>query len=461
MVKPGARDIFPAAWDDSMPTGESDAANWASRACIRARILLNCSHAGTGRGTPGVAPGPSRRCATSEESELVQPMDLLETTKLTRGFGDLVAVDMNWNPLALAGVAVAVLVGAACFATRSLITHQSDRNSSHATRWLSWFLGGALLAAVVVAALHFSEERAFVRLAQRAEPVWLVVAVFLQAGTYVAQGGIWRRVGAAAGYQLSRKTAFELGLAKLFADQALPSAGVSSSVLIAKALEQRQVPSAAVKASVLINIASYHLAYVVALAGALVIVAWREQTNVLVVTTAVIFMLFSLGLSAAVLALSGHRHERLVGKLRKFPAARTTLDFLAGADARLVRSPRVLSGTIALQLGIVLLDAATVWALIAALGVAASVTGVFASFMIASLFRTMGIVPGGLGTFEATSVLMLRMVGVDLAVALAATLLFRGLSFWLPMLPGYWFSRRAIASTSSVAAADTRRALGH
>jgi Mg2+-importing ATPase len=75
-------------------------------------------------------------------------------------------------------------------------------------------------------------------------------------------------------------------------------------------------------------------------------------------------------------------------------------------------------------------------------------TGVFASFMIASVFRTMGIVPGGLGTFEATSVLTLRMVGVDLAVALSATLLFRGLSFWLPMLPGYWFSRRVVAPRS-------------
>jgi P-type Mg2+ transporter len=36
-------------------------------------------------------------------------------------------------------------------------------------------------------------------------------------------------------------------------------------------------------------------------------------------------------------------------------------------------------------------------------------------------------------------VLMLRMVGIDVAVALSATLLFRGLSFWLPMLPGYWW----------------------
>src|SRR4029079_15403130 len=55
-----------------------------------------------------------------------------------------------------------------------------------------------------------------------------------------------------------------------------------------------------------------------------------------------------------------------------------------------------------------------------------------------------GIVPDGLGTFEATSVSMLRMVGIDVAVALSATLLFRGLSFWLPMLPGYWCTHRLL-----------------
>jgi hypothetical protein len=48
--------------------------------------------------------------------------------------------------------------------------------------------------------------------------------------------------------------------------------------------------------------------------------------------------------------------------------------------------------------------------------------------------------------FEATSVLMLRMVGIDVAVALSATLLFRELSFWLPMLPGYWCSHRLLVA---------------
>jgi len=54
--------------------------------------------------------------------------------------------------------------------------------------WLSLFVGVALLAAVIAAALRFSEERAFIRLAERAEPWWLMAALLLQAATYVAQG---------------------------------------------------------------------------------------------------------------------------------------------------------------------------------------------------------------------------------------------------------------------------------
>jgi hypothetical protein len=36
--------------------------------------------------------------------------------------------------------------------------------------WVPWFLGAAVLAAVIVATLRFSEQRAFVRLIERAQP---------------------------------------------------------------------------------------------------------------------------------------------------------------------------------------------------------------------------------------------------------------------------------------------------
>jgi uncharacterized membrane protein YbhN (UPF0104 family) len=143
-----------------------------------------------------------------------------------------------------------------------------------------------------------------VQLAERAQPWWIGAGTALQVGTYVAQGWIWRLVGAAADYRLSWTAALELAFAKLFTDQALPSAGLSSGILIAKGLERRRLPSTAVNASVLVNVASYHLAYVTALLGALVMLQRRGDANALVMVTAVLFLLFSLGLSVAVLVLS-------------------------------------------------------------------------------------------------------------------------------------------------------------
>jgi uncharacterized membrane protein YbhN (UPF0104 family) len=61
-----------------------------------------------------------------------------------------------------------------------------------ALRWFSWVVGLAMLAAVIIAARHFSEERALVRITERSQPWWLAIAVVVQAGTYLAQGETWR-----------------------------------------------------------------------------------------------------------------------------------------------------------------------------------------------------------------------------------------------------------------------------
>ena len=308
--------------------------------------------------------------------------------------------------------------------------------------WLSWMVGAAILIAVVIAVLHVSEAREFIDVAGRAKPWWLVVAVCLQGATYVAQGEIFRRVPRAGGYHLPLRAAYELSLAKLFIDQALPSAGIGSTILVTKALERRSVPRAVVAASMVINIASYHAAYVACLSVALALTTSRGGTRVPVLVVSVLFVAFSVAVTMGLLLLSGRDVDRVAAKLRRFPALRNALVFLKDADPHLTRRASLQVEATAWQTVIFLLDAGTMWVLIQALGTTASPRGVFASFMIASVFRTVGIVPGGLGTFEATSVWTLSLLGVSVPVGLAATLLFRGLSFWLPMLPGWWVSRR-------------------
>ena len=70
----------------------------------------------------------------------------------------------------------------------------------------------------------------------------------------------------------------------------------------------------------------------------------------------------------------------------------------------------------------------------------------YVSFIMVSMAATLGPIPLGLGTFEAACIGMLSLLGVAIETALAVTLLQRGRTFWLPMLPGLWLARREIAS---------------
>jgi Mg2+-importing ATPase len=311
--------------------------------------------------------------------------------------------------------------------------------------WLPWLLGAAILAAVVLAALHFAEERAFVNLLEQVKPTWLLAALALQAATYLAQAGTWLTVLHRAGAQVPFGYACGLSLQKLFVDQALPSMGLSGTAAVVAALEQRGVARPAVTAAVAVDIGCYFAAYVLSLGAALVIFVMNGHASTLIVTAAAMFLVFGGSLATAVLALSGRAPGPRTQRLLRMPGIHRAAELLRDADPHLARDPRLLLRATVLQLAIFALDASTLWVLIRALGLVASPGAVFASFMLASLLRTVGFMPGGLGTFEAAAVSALTLAGTPVAVGLSATLLFRGLSFWLPMLPGLAIARRLLS----------------
>lgn len=88
------------------------------------------------------------------------------------------------------------------------------------------------------------------------------------------------------------------------------------------------------------------------------------------------------------------------------------------------------------------LDASTLAVMLAAVGVRPDPLACLAAQVMAQVATTVGLVPGGLGTFEAGSVATLTLTGTPAAAALSATLLLRGFTFWLPMLPGLVLLRR-------------------
>lgn len=308
--------------------------------------------------------------------------------------------------------------------------------------WLSWLIGAALVSGVVLVGVKASQARQLWDLLQHVRPTWLGIAIGWQILTYGAQAEVWRLVARAAREPIQWRKAWQLSIAKLFIDQALPSAGLASSAVSVEALRGWGMSQPHALAAAALNLVSYNLSYVAALVVALGYGLMFGHTNIWIMGLGVLFTLFCLGTSAAILALGGRPGWKDRWRVMRWPGVRDALEFVREADPELTRRPALIAATTSYQLGIILLDTLTLIALIESLGAHGAPMAVFVSFMIASLVRTMGFVPGGLGTFEASSVLTLRAAGLSVPVALSATFLFRGVTFWLPMLPGFLASRQ-------------------
>jgi P-type Mg2+ transporter len=325
---------------------------------------------------------------------------------------------------------------------------EEEQHYSRSALWLTWLLGAAMFVTVVGVALQFTDVESFTRLLTQAEPLWLVGALALQVLTYMAQGQVFRVVLKAGAQPLSLWEAGKLSVMKLFVDQALPSSGISGAFAVVASFVRLGFAKPLVLASLVLDLSGYFLAYAVSVGVALPVVILQGHATPAVITACLVFVAVSLLLAVITPRLAGNRH--LVAHLpgQHFSIVARIASLLTGADKQLVRSRGLLWRITLLELLIIVLDSATLWVLVRALGVSAPPLGLFAGFMLASVLRSIGIVPGGLGAFEAAAVVTLHWVGVNIAVALSATLLFRGLTFWLPMLPGLWLAHREWRSTA-------------
>lgn len=327
-------------------------------------------------------------------------------------------------------------------------THTSTAMPTGSSPWktaLSWLSGLLILAGVVVVALHFTELQKLAELARKAEPAWLLLAAALQAGTYFAAAGAWWIVLRRTKQPRNYLDMVPLGLAKLFTDQALPTGGVGGTLLVVSGLHRRGVFKGIAMATLLIGMISFYAAYLVAVAIAFVILFLHHALNSILVAGTGIFVVIALAVPLGVLLVRRWVRVWPFSLLVKvLPALGVLVEAMEEAPAKAMRDPVALGVTGLFQFSVFVLDAATLWTVLHALGSEAGPAEAFASFMAASVAATVGPVPLGLGTFEAVSTATLHLQGQPVETALAATLLLRGFTFWLPMLPGLILARREL-----------------
>lgn len=305
-----------------------------------------------------------------------------------------------------------------------------------------WLFGVLVIAALVAAVAHFGELEHVAAIARHARPGWLLAAVLLQLATYgfVALG--WRAVLRRAGARQPLPRLLRVAFAKLFADQVIPSAGMGGNLLLVDRLTALGVPRGVAVATLLVAMIGYYAAYALLALLTLFTLWLHRAASPLLVGIVTTFLLVALAIPALALWLRHRGSKPLPAWVEGIRPVRALLDVVGEAPAELVSDRRLLLVVTAFSALVFLADAATMAACLAALGQPLAPATAFIALMMASIAATLAPIPMGLGSFEATSTAMLVMLGVQVEAALAATLLLRTLTLWLPLVPGLFLIRK-------------------
>ena len=324
--------------------------------------------------------------------------------------------------------------------------HSGDdrQDSGLVTNWRSWLLAALLIAGVVIAVLHWGDVKKFAELVAHSRPLWLVAAVAAQLLTYVSLAAEWGIVLQAGKCRARFGKLLGLTVAKHFADQMVPTAGMSGNVVVVDRLQAIGASRAVALATLIMTIIAYYASYGVVSLIALFLLWIHGHTSWVIIG----LIAASLALSAAVPALAlwlQRKGAKAIPKwLRQIRTVCELFEMVKEAPTGLVRNLRLIGYLTLLNGSVFLLDGLTMQLCLYALGLYVPFSIVFSAFIIASIVVTLGPIPMGLGSFEAVSIGMLRAMGVPFEAALSATLLFRGYTLWAPLIPGMFAARRQL-----------------
>lgn len=310
--------------------------------------------------------------------------------------------------------------------------------------WRAWFFGIFLVAALVGAVLHFGEIRNFGRLLAQAQPAWLALAVALQISTYASVASGWSAVLSAAGTPRPLPPLVRIAIGKLFADQAVPSAGMGGNILLVDQLRALRVRRGTAVAALLISMIGFYAAYAVFAIIMLALLWLHDQATALMAGLVTTFLLVALAIPSLALWLRHRGSQPLPPRIERIGVVRALLASVAQAPAALLANRRLLAIVTGCNALVFLADAGSLFACLQALGQPVSPETAYIALIMASIVVTLGPIPLGLGSFEATAVATLGLLGTPVEAALAGTLLLRLLTLWLPLIPGLFIMRAGL-----------------
>jgi len=239
-----------------------------------------------------------------------------------------------------------------------------------------------------------------------------------------------------------------IAITKLLADQVIPTAGMGGNILLVDRLTALGTPRGAAVAALLVSMLSFY-AIDAALALLKLSLLWLHHQATLLVGVVTTFLIVALAIPSLALWLRRRGSRPLPERIKRLRPISSLLHIIGEAPPALVSDRPLLIRVAALNGLVFLADAATLKVCLMALGQPAPFETAFIALPAASVVVTLGPIPLGPGSFEASCTGMLSLLGVPVASAMAGTLLLRSITVWLPLLPGLLLMRHAVSARNS------------
>ena len=311
-----------------------------------------------------------------------------------------------------------------------------------------------LMLSIVFIIGQFAELQALVETVQRGDWRFLALALIIQTAWLMNLAATYLVIFHSLGIEEKVENLLLIATAANFINIVAPSAGVGGmAVFIAEARRRNYSPARAAIASALHLFFDY-LGFMVVLALGMIVLFRRDHLTMVEITSSII--LVSIASVLAVLLFLGMKSAEALGKALAWMARMvnrlvhplTHRQYLSEARAHefardaaeglheLRRQPGNMLAPIALALVNKTLLISVLLFVFLAFKVPISAGTLVAGFSIGYLFLIVSPTPAGLGIVEGALTITLSSMYIPLEAAAVITLVYRGITFWVPLLVG-------------------------
>lgn len=312
-------------------------------------------------------------------------------------------------------------------------------------------LAAAVLVAVALVAWQGRTDLAAAgRDVLTARPGWLAVLGLVLLGWLTAWAAVY--IGALAIATRVRVSDVPVlasaAIAAVAANTLVTSGGLAGLPVVLRGARRRDVSPGGARSGYLLAVAAIDLGFVIVVAAGVLWVLLDGSATGPELAAVVVFAVVTVA-RAGLVVLALRRRElvlrwadsvvALLARVRRrpvHPIDRAAVDELVGGLRQLAARP---ARAVVPVLGAVVVDVCGVlllWAAVGAVGGTAGIPVALVAYVFSSLGAVLMPLPGGLGGAELGAVAALVAGGVPLAVAAAATVLFRVAELWIPVLLG-------------------------